>query len=201
MFLSIKENTSIEIVEKKSKFIVNVFYVENKEETEKYREQINKKYHDARHHCFAYRIFSKEGIIEKSSDDGEPSGTAGAPMLTILAKNELVNVLVIVTRYFGGILLGTGGLVKAYSKACTLGIQKAQIIQKEVAKMYTVELEYTDLNQFQYLAQKNQITILKQEYLTNVLLDIAVKNEDLFQKMISKDIQLKNITYRQEIYL
>ncbi len=117
MFKSIKHNASSEIVEKKSKFIANIFYIESKEEAEKLIKDVNKKYHDARHNCYAYRVISSDGIIEKASDDGEPSGTAGAPMLNILSKNELANVLIIVTRYFGGILLGTGGLVRAYSRS------------------------------------------------------------------------------------
>lgn len=130
MFKSIKENSTAEVVEKKSKFIANIFYVESREEAENIIKEINKKYHDARHNCYAYRVITSEGIIEKASDDGEPSGTAGAPMLNILSKNELLNVLVIVTRYFGGILLGTGGLVKAYSESCSLGLEKARYSRK-----------------------------------------------------------------------
>ena len=136
MFKTIKENVSAEIVEKKSKFIANIFYVETREEAESIIKDINKKYHDARHNCYAYRIYSESGIIEKSSDDGEPSGTAGAPMLTILSKNNLANVLVIVTRYFGGILLGTGGLVKAYSSATTVALENANVIEKNIAELY-----------------------------------------------------------------
>ena len=113
MYKTIEKNISAELVEKKSKFIANIFYIESKEEAEEIIKNTNKKYHDARHNCYAYRVFNNEEIIEKSSDDGEPSGTAGAPMLTIISKNNLINILVIVTRYFGGILLGTGGLVKA----------------------------------------------------------------------------------------
>ena len=146
MFKSIKENASAEIVEKKSKFIANVFYVESREEAEEIIKKINKQYHDARHNCYAYRVISSDGIIEKASDDGEPSGTAGAPMLTILSKNNLANVLVIVTRYFGGILLGTGGLVKAYSESCSLGIEKAGIVEKYIAQVYKIELGYSDVD-------------------------------------------------------
>ena len=120
MYNTIKENASYEIVEKKSKFIGNVFYVESKEEAEKIIKEQKKKYHDARHNCWAYRVLDDNNVVEKSSDDGEPSGTAGAPMLNILSKENIVNTLVIVTRYFGGILLGTGGLVKAYSESTKL---------------------------------------------------------------------------------
>ena len=126
---TIKENAFCEIVEKKSRFIANIFYVETKEEAENYLKQIHKKYHDARHHCYAYRVLSEEGILEKSSDDGEPSGTAGAPILTILSKKNLINVIVVVTRYFGGILLGTGGLVKAYSQATKSALETTEIVE------------------------------------------------------------------------
>ena len=113
-FITIKQNVQAEIIEKKSKFIANFFYVENVEEAEKMIKETKKKYFDARHNCIAYRVVEDGQIIEKSSDDGEPSGTAGSPMLNILQKNNLANVLIVVTRYFGGILLGTGGLVRDY---------------------------------------------------------------------------------------
>ena len=108
-FFTIKQEVSAEISEKKSKFIANIIPVENKEEAEAVIQKIKKMYHDARHNCSAYRVIEGNLVIEKSSDDGEPSGTAGAPMLSILQKNNLCNVVIIVTRYFGGILLGTGG--------------------------------------------------------------------------------------------
>ena len=135
---TIKENTSAEIVEKKSKFIANLFYVQSQEEVEEKIKEIKKKYYDARHNCYAYSIMTDKGIINKMSDDGEPSGTAGNPMLSILLKKELVNVLVIVTRYFGGILLGTGGLVRAYSEATIEAIEKAKFVIEENG--YEIEL-------------------------------------------------------------
>lgn len=118
MFKTIKEeNVQAEIVEKKSKFIANVFYVETSRDAEEIIKNINKKYYDARHNCYAYSVKNPNESIKRFSDDGEPSGTAGAPMLNIIEKNNISNILIIVTRYFGGILLGTGGLVRAYSEA------------------------------------------------------------------------------------
>ena len=99
MLKTIKKNTSSEIVEKKSKFIANLFYVQSQEEVEEKIKEVRKKYHDARHNCYAYSVMTKDGIVNKMSDDGEPSGTAGNPMLNIIQKKELINVLVIVTRY------------------------------------------------------------------------------------------------------
>ena len=201
MFKSIKENAIAEIVEKKSKFIANVFYIESREEAEEIIKKINKKYHDARHNCYAYRVITTDGIIEKASDDGEPSGTAGAPMLTILSKNELANVLVIVTRYFGGILLGTGGLVKAYSSACALGLEKAGIVERCIAQVYKIEISYSDIDKFKYFAKNNDIVILKGEYLENVTLEIGIKEKELLEKNLQKEINVKKIQFIKEMYI
>ncbi len=198
MFKTIKENVSAEIVEKKSKFIANIFYIETREEAENIIKDINKKYHDARHNCYAYRIYSESGIIEKSSDDGEPSGTAGAPMLTILSKNNLANVLVIVTRYFGGILLGTGGLVKAYSSATTVALENANVIEKNIAELYKIQIDYTDLNKFKYFANKNNINILKEEYLINIELEIALLDEKILDK---NEINIKKKEFIKKIFV
>ena len=163
MYKTIKENVSAELVEKKSKFIANLFYIESREEAEDIIKMQKKKYYDARHNCYAFRVLGEDGIIEKSSDDGEPSGTAGAPMLNILSKMEITNVLVIVTRYFGGILLGTGGLVKAYSNSTKLALEKAEISMLEEGFVYKLELNYSDLENFKYFMKNNEIKILKEE--------------------------------------
>ena len=154
MFKSIKENATAEVVEKKSKFIANVFYVESREEAEEIIKRVNKQYHDARHNCYAYRVITSDGIIEKASDDGEPSGTAGAPMLTILSKNNLANVLVIVTRYFGGILLGTGGLVRAYSEATLEAIEKAEFVIEQRGEELEIIINYQEFEKIQYYYEK-----------------------------------------------
>ena len=173
MYKTIEENVSAEIVEKKSKFIANVFYIESKEEAEDIIKAQKKKYYNARHNCYAYRVL-EENVIERASDDGEPSGTAGGPMLNILAKQEMVNVLVIVTRYFGGILLGTGGLVKAYSEATKKALEKAEFTKIEEGFVYNVEIKYSDLERFKYFIKNNEINIKKEEYIENVNLNIFV---------------------------
>ena len=126
---TIQENVGTQIVEKKSKFIADLFYVTSEEEAKEKLEEIRKKYYDAKHHCYAYRVNDKNRIIERASDDGEPAGTAGAPILHLLNKLELTNVLLVVTRYFGGILLGTGGLIRAYTQASQLAIENAQMVE------------------------------------------------------------------------
>ena len=149
-FKTIINNAEAEIVEKRSKFIANIYYVKSLEEVEEKLKDIKKKYFDSRHNCYAYRIEDEDTIIERASDDGEPSGTAGAPILNILNKMELMNVLVIVTRYFGGILLGTGGLVKAYSQATKMAIENAKFAVEENGILAEINLNYNDFDNFKY---------------------------------------------------
>ena len=164
MFKTVESNEEADITEKKSKFIANIFYITSEEEAEEKIRQIKKKHNTARHHCYAYRIIRKNEIINKSSDDGEPSGTAGMPMLNILEKNNFINILVVVTRYFGGILLGTGGLVKAYSEATQKVIEKSEIVIEEEGIELEIELNYKDLENFKYYCNKNNINIIDVKY-------------------------------------
>ena len=195
-FISIESNISSEIVEKKSKFICNLIKVQSQEEAEKMIKQIRKKYFDARHNCIAYRVYEEDKIVEKASDDGEPSGTAGGPMLNILRNQNLINVLVVVTRYFGGILLGTGGLVRVYSEATLEAIEKAIKIKLILGLSAKVVLDYPSFNTFKYYCQKNDIKIIDVQYLENIvckiLMDEKIKNKilDDFQtkKLILKEI-------------
>ena len=178
MFRTIEKNVTAEIIEKKSKFIANMIYVQSANEAEEIIKQNKKKYYDARHNCYAYCISTKEGIIKRSSDDGEPSGTAGAPMLNILEKNELCNILVIVTRYFGGILLGTGGLVRAYSDVTIKALQSAQLVIEENGLELVVELKYQDLENFKYYCRKKGINIINIEYDNSIKCFIEVNEEE-----------------------
>lgn len=175
---TILENTSSEIVEKKSKFIANLYYVETLEDIQKILKDIKKKYYDARHNCYAYSIMTKDGIQNKMSDDGEPSGTAGAPMLNIITKNELTNVLIVVTRYFGGILLGTGGLVKAYSEATIKAIEKAKLVTEEKGYELEVTIQYSELEKFNYYCNKNKIFIINVEYDEKIKCRIETTKEE-----------------------
>ena len=195
-FITIKENVQTEITEKKSKFIANLFYIENVKEAEKLIKQTKKKYHDAKHNCIAYRVIDKSQMIEKSSDDGEPSGTAGQPMLSILQKNNLSNILVIVTRYFGGILLGTGGLVRAYSNSLLSAIEKSEKEIKCLGQEILVELDYNEFENFKYYCKKNRINIIKVEYQEYIECIISLefhKKEKLMEDYERKNIVIKNI--------
>lgn len=203
-FITIKGSSSAEIIEKKSKFIANIFYVEKVENAEERIKQIKKTYHDAKHNCIAYRVTESGRIVEKSSDDGEPSGTAGAPMLSILQKNNLCNVVVIVTRYFGGILLGTGGLVSCYSEATINAISKAEKILKCEGIEAEVELEYNNLEIFKYYCKNEDIEIINIEYLDKIICKIEIENSKIakmLQDIEEKRINIININILDKKYI
>lgn len=189
--ITIKDYIQSEIVEKKSKFIANIFFIESVEEAENKIKEIKKKYHDARHNCSSYRVLEEGKIVEKSSDDGEPSGTAGGPMLNILQKRDLVNVVVIVTRYFGGILLGTGGLVRAYSDVTQNAIEEAEKQEIILGKEFEVKVDYSSLEKLKYYARINSINISKIEYGNEITCILQISNENIDKFL--EDIEKKNL--------
>ena len=201
MLKTIEENVDAQIVEKKSKFICNVIYVQSIEEAEEQINAIRKKYFDAKHHCYAYSIMDSSGIVNRFSDDGEPSGTAGAPMLNIINKNELVNVLVVVTRYFGGVLLGTGGLVKAYSEATLEAIEKAKLVVEERGYEASLEMNYNDFEKFQYYCNKNNIKVIKTDYLEKIKCYIEINDQDkdnILNNLSENSFKIENFQIIQE---
>lgn len=204
MYKTIMQNETFELVEKKSKFIANFIYIKSKEDAEIKIKEYKKKYFDARHNCYAYRVLENENIYEKSSDDGEPSGTAGAPMLNILQKNNLCNVLIIVTRYFGGILLGTGGLVRCYSGATIGAIEKSKPIEIELGIELEVNVEYSDFQNIQYYFQKNNINIIESKYEENItcLIEMNLETKDKFLKDVkNRSISIKNVKIGKNKYV
>ena len=176
-FKTIEGKVTAEVEEKKSRFIANLFYVESVEEAENCLKQIKKKYYDARHNCYAY-VVKEESIIKKSSDDGEPSGTAGSPILNVIERNNLCNVIIIVTRYFGGILLGTGGLVRAYTEAATNAVNQAKIVEQEKGLEVEFELSYSDIEKFKYYCNLKNIKIVNITYTENVKIVIDLTEEE-----------------------
>lgn len=184
---TIIEGKTAEVTEKKSRFIANIFHVESVTEADEKIKQINKKYYDAKHNCYAYIV---DGI-EKCSDDGEPSKTAGAPMLDILKKNEFTNVLVVVTRYFGGILLGTGGLVRAYSEATKRAIENSDVVEIVSGERYIIEVLYENVNNVLYWCNKLNIKICENVYATTIKLTIESTKDDK-EKLIN-NVEIENI--------
>ena len=171
-----KEGTG-EIVEKKSRFIGSTFAVESVEEAEKRIAEVSKKYWDARHNCYAY-VIGKNSENTRCSDNGEPSGTAGKPILEVITGAGLTNTLVIVTRYFGGVLLGTGGLVRAYTQAAQAAIAASETGEMVYARQLTLEVAYNMINNVKYFLEQNKISISDPRYTENVQYDICVKEED-----------------------
>lgn len=175
-----------EIVEKKSRFIATVQPVETEEEAVAFIESMKKKYWDARHNCSAFVLGSKNEIT-RCSDDGEPGGTAGRPMLEVLLGQDVHNVAVVVTRYFGGVLLGTGGLVRAYTKAVQEGLSNSQIATLAYGTRVRIETDYNGIGKLQYILGKAGISILNSEYTDVVNLEVFFLQEQ-------KDGILKEMT-------
>ena len=162
-----------EIVEKKSRFIAHSAHVESEEEALAFIEQIKKQYWDARHNCHAFSV----GVTNETarcSDDGEPAQTAGKPMLDVLMGQQLKNTVVVVTRYFGGTLLGTGGLVRAYSAAVQEGLKESLIIEKFLCRRVRMSMDYTMLGKMQYLTAKLNLMILDTLYTEGVEMQLLV---------------------------
>ena len=165
-----------EIVEKKSRFIATVRPVESEEEAVAFIAEMKKKYWDARHNCSAFVIGANQELT-RCSDDGEPAQTAGRPMLDVLLKEGVTNVAVVVTRYFGGVLLGTGGLVRAYQKAVQEGLAASQIIEKREGFLLYINTDYNGIGKLQYLFAQKEISILESEYAADVRMTVLVPLE------------------------
>ena len=165
-----------EIVEKKSRFIATIRPVESEEEAVAFINEMKKKYWDARHNCSAFVIGSHQELT-RCSDDGEPAQTAGRPMLDVLLKEGVTNVAVVVTRYFGGVLLGTGGLVRAYQKAVQEGLAASVIIEKRNGFLLYINTDYNGIGKLQYLFAQKEIAILESEYGVDVRMTVLVPGE------------------------
>lgn len=177
-YKTVLEGGTGEITEKKSRFIATVRPVKTEEEALAFLEEMKKKYWDARHNCFVYSVgLNRE--YTRCSDDGEPSGTAGRPMLDVILGEDIYNVAVVVTRYFGGVLLGTGGLVRAYSKAVQEGLAASRIIEKCRGIALKVTTDYTGIGKIQYIAGERNIPILNSEYTDKVVLELLIPSEDV----------------------
>lgn len=166
-----------EYEEKKSRFIATVRKCETEAEAVAFIEEMKKKYWDARHNCSAFCI-GKQGELTRCSDDGEPSGTAGRPMLEVLLGSGIRNVGVVVTRYFGGVLLGTGGLVRAYTQAVKAGLEACEIGVMRPGEEYSVTTDYNDVGKVLYLLGQNGLEPLESEYAENVRLTILIPQEE-----------------------
>ena len=191
----VHKDGSAQITEKKSRFIGDVYNIENEEDALYYINETKKKYWDARHHCYAY-IIGNNNEIKRFSDDGEPSGTAGKPILDVLDKSGIANCLIIVTRYFGGTLLGTGGLIRAYSEAAKSGIEASGIMEVKKGIQAQIDADYNSFGKIQYMCMERNIIITDTEYGENVHINMIIEESEYahFQKTVADAFKLLKMT-------
>lgn len=189
-----------QIIEKKSRFIATTRPVESEEEAIAFIEEMKKKYWDARHNCSAY-VIGPRGQLVRCSDDGEPGQTAGRPMLEVLMGMEIRNVCVVVTRYFGGVLLGTGGLVRAYSAAVKEGLKNSIILDKIPARKLAIRTDYNGAGKLNYLAAQLGFTILDTEYTDQVAMFVLVPatQTESIKKQITEKTNGQALIEEQEL--
>ncbi|WP_405303931.1 YigZ family protein [Methanobrevibacter sp.] len=197
---TIKKAVQCEINVKKSQFICSLFPTKTKKESKEIIQKLNEQYSDATHNCTAYIVSDGEGF----DDDGEPGGTAGKPMINVLRKNELHNITAVVTRYFGGIKLGAGGLVRAYSKSVLEAIGEAEIVEIEEYDVYEITFEYSDIKIADSEVRNNQLTTINKDYGEKVSYDIVSRDnrdiEKIFEKYSGKiSVEYKNKQFLEKI--
>ncbi len=175
-FKVLYEENSEEIIEKKSRFIAYLKPVESEEEATAFIDAVKKKHWDARHNCSAV-VIGKNNEFTRCSDDGEPAQTAGKPMLEVLLGEQVHNMAAVVTRYFGGVLLGTGGLVRAYQGAVKKALSTAKIIEKTEGYELTVRTDYTDFGKLQYLFATEQLPVTDTCYAEDVTVVVMAEEE------------------------
>lgn len=177
-YKTVKKDAFAEIEIKKSKFIAHIAEIKSEDEAETFIKQTRKKYYDATHNCSAYILNSDRGI-RHSSDDGEPSGTAGKPILDVISGAGLSDIIVVVTRYFGGTELGTGGLVRAYSGAAAEVLKNAAVVEITEAKLIEFIIDYGLLPKLQHLCMELGIIIYETEYLEKVKISVLITEDNL----------------------
>lgn len=186
-YKTVKQYGEGEIEEKKSRFLGKIKPVSTEEEAIVFIESIKKQYWDARHNCYAFIIGENSESI-RCSDDGEPSGTAGKPMLEVLQNNGLKNVVAVVTRYFGGTLLGTGGLVRAYTQATQAALEAAQVATMTLMSVLEIKTDYNAIGKIKYMFAQADTLVMGEEYGVDVVVAIAVplSEKETMQKKITE---------------
>jgi uncharacterized YigZ family protein len=187
-YFTIKDESKAEFKEKKSIFIGHVKRVETEEEAKEFIQNVKSQHKEARHNVYAY-IIGENRMIQRYSDDGEPHGTGGIPMLEVLKKNDITDVVVVVTRYFGGILLGTGGLARAYSKGASLAIIEAGVVEKVKGIPLEIVIEYDLLGKLQHVCAEGNNHIENIEYTDKVKIKIICEFCNL-EKLESQIIEV-----------
>ena len=202
-YKTVKQYGEGEIEEKKSRFLGKVKPVSAEEEAIAFIESIKKQYWDARHNCYAFIIGENSESI-RCSDDGEPSGTAGKPMLEVLQNNGLKNVVAVVTRYFGGTLLGTGGLVRAYTQATQAALEEAQVATMTLMSVLAIKTDYNAVGKIKYMFAQADILVQNEEYGVDVTITIAVplsEKEAMQKKIVEATNGKASIEEREQVFM
>lgn len=200
-YLTIGKTGQHELIIKKSKFICSLARTETVEEAQEFIEQVSKKYHDATHNTYAYTLGLNDNQV-KASDNGEPSGTAGIPELKALQLMKLKNVTAVVTRYFGGIKLGAGGLIRAYSNSVTEAVQNIGVVKCVMQQLIQFSIPYNRIDEINHYLEENRISIASQEYTTNVTIQIYLdldqiqKVEDSLINLLSGKVEFNKLDQR-----
>ena len=188
-YITVREEASDEVVITKSRFIGYAAPCETEEDALAFLRCIREMHRDARHHCYAYVIGLNAGVM-RYSDDGEPGGTAGLPMMDVLKNAGAVNCCVVVVRYFGGVLLGTGGLVRAYTLGCKIALEAAGLVRMELSDVLRCRVSYPLWNNVQYALQKLPVQLGETVYAEDVAFDLIVRKKDAETAML----QLRNLS-------
>ena len=202
IYISVDKEATAEIVEKKSRFIANIRHVETEEEAMSFVDKIKKQHYSARHNVYAYIL---SGGIKKYTDDGEPSKTAGLPILEMLEKQGITDVVCVVTRYFGGTLLGTGGLVRAYTESAKEGVAASGVVTMNKCTLMELSVPYTALGSVEYLIKNSGAVCEDKNYAEDITMLVTIECEktDLFTETVKNDfansvkIQMKGPVYRK----
>ena len=173
-YLTVKDKTCDKTIIERSEFICRIKHVDNEQEAKDFIAEVRKEESLATHNCYAY-IADDKGLIQKFSDDGEPSGTAGMPMLSVLKNKKLFKIVAVVTRYFGGIKLGAGGLVRAYSGAVSECLKKAQILNMQGAEFVDIEVDYENYSNLLRFLEGKEIKVISTDFINTVKVSLAVK--------------------------
>lgn len=198
-YKTIANRAEAELEDKKSRFIATVMPVKSQEEAEQFINELRKKYWNATHNCYAYQI-GMRNEIQRFSDDGEPQGTAGKPILEVLKGEELKNTAIVVTRYFGGTLLGTGGLVRAYGRSAKEGILQAGIVERVLMRRYLIKVPYTLMGKVQYIFNENGYIIEDTEFTHDVTFYVLVEETscDQFEKEMIEHTNAEAVVQKED---
>ena len=197
-YRTIRGTATGEYEEKKSRFIASLSFADSEEAAVAFLEQVRAANRTARHNVYAYRL--REGNRERYSDDGEPAKTAGTPALEVLQHSGLTDLIVVVTRYFGGVLLGTGGLVRAYSQAVQAGLENCLVVEKRPGVRLSVDTDYNSVGKIQYIAAQTGITVLESVYTDRASFTYMVPEEQAedFEAQLTEATAGRAVLHRSE---